>query len=79
MALVTFSGSVYLFIMSTVKEIKEAISHFSPEEYKTFRTWFEEYESHQWDSQFEKDVKAGRMDSIAVCSHSSSSSTDENI
>jgi len=51
--------------MSIVKQIEEAISHLSPEEYKTFRTWFEEYESQQWDSQFEKDVKAGRLDNIA--------------
>ena len=51
--------------MSTVKEIEEAISHLSPEEYKTFQAWFEEYESQQWDSKFEKDVKAGRLDNIA--------------
>ena len=51
--------------MSTVKEIEEAISHLSPEEYKTFRAWFDEYENQQWDSQFEKDVESGRLDNMA--------------
>ena len=51
--------------MSTVKEIEEAISHLSPEEFKVFQTWFDEYKSEQWDSQFEKDVESGRLDSLA--------------
>ena len=51
--------------MSTVKEIEEAISHLSPEDYKAFRVWFEEFENQQWDSEFEKDVESGRLDSIA--------------
>ena len=51
--------------MSTVKEIEDAISHLSPEEFKAFRIWFDEYENQQWDSQFEKDVESGRLDNIA--------------
>ena len=51
--------------MSTVKEIEEAISHLSEEEYKAFRAWFEEYENQQWDSQFKKDVESGRLDTMA--------------
>ena len=51
--------------MSTIKKIKEAVTHLSPDEYRAFRTWFEEYEYQQWDSQFEEDVKSGRLDSLA--------------
>ena len=51
--------------MSTVKEIEEAISHLSEEEYQAFRAWFEEYENQQWDSQFKKDVESGRLDNMA--------------
>jgi hypothetical protein len=51
--------------MSTVKEIEEAISHLSPDDFKTFRAWFEEYENQQWDSEFEKDIESGRFDNIA--------------
>ena len=51
--------------MSTVKEIEEAISRLSEEEYQAFRAWFEEYENQQWDSQFKKDVESGRLDNMA--------------
>ena len=51
--------------MSNVTEIEEAIFHLSPEEYKAFRAWFEEYENQQWNSQFEKDVMSGRLDYLA--------------
>jgi hypothetical protein len=51
--------------MSNVKEIEDAVSHLSPKEFEAFRAWFEEYESQHWDSQFEKDVESGRLDSIA--------------
>ena len=51
--------------MSIVKEIEEAITQLSPDDYKSFRVWFEEFENQQWVSEFEKDVESGRLDSIA--------------
>jgi len=39
--------------MSTVQEIEEAISHLSPDDFKAFRAWFEEYENQRWDYHLE--------------------------
>ncbi|RKX73966.1 MAG: hypothetical protein DRP87_17875 [Spirochaetes bacterium] len=51
--------------MANVKELQRAITNLSPEEYKEFRDWFDKYETQRWDKQFEKDVKAGKLDAFA--------------
>ena len=51
--------------MVTIKEIEEAVSNLPPEKLAQFRVWFEEFDAKLWDSQFEKDVKAGKFDTIA--------------
>jgi hypothetical protein len=52
-------------LMSTVKDIEAAVSRLSPEDLSSFRTWFTEFDAEMWDRQFEKDVAAGRLDSLA--------------
>jgi len=51
--------------MATVKELEKEITNLSPEEYKELRDWLEEYESEQWDKQFEDDVTSGNLDVLA--------------
>jgi hypothetical protein len=51
--------------MSTVQEIKKAVSKLSPEELSAFRAWFAEFDAEAWDRQFERDVAAGRLDALA--------------
>jgi hypothetical protein len=51
--------------MTTVHEIEDAVSQLSSDELTQFRAWFETFEAEVWDSQFERDVKAGRLDSLA--------------
>lgn len=51
--------------MANVKELERAILNLSPEDYKELRDWFEEYESEQWDKQFEDDVTSGKLDALA--------------
>jgi hypothetical protein len=51
--------------MANVKELENAITNLSPEDYKELRNWFEEYEAEQWDKQFEKDVQSGKLDTLA--------------
>ena len=51
--------------MSTVHEIEEAISKLSRHELSAFRDWFSEFDAAAWDRQFEEDVTAGRLDSLA--------------
>jgi hypothetical protein len=49
-------------MMSTVKEIEQAIIQLSQEDFARFREWFEEYQTDLWDKQFEQDAKSGRLD-----------------
>jgi len=52
--------------MGTVIEIEHAIEQLPPEELARFRRWFAEFDADQWDRQFELDVAAGRLDSLAA-------------
>jgi hypothetical protein len=51
--------------MSTIQEIETAVRNLSSEELSAFRTWFVEFDAAAWDRQFEQDVAAGRLDSLA--------------
>ena len=51
--------------MSTVQEIESAVSKLSPDELSAFRSWFTDFDAEAWDKQFEEDVRAGRLDSLA--------------
>ena len=50
--------------MSSVKEIESAVARLSPAELSAFRSWFAEFDAGAWDSQFEADVAAGRLDAL---------------
>ncbi|BDA66652.1 hypothetical protein RIVM261_054560 [Rivularia sp. IAM M-261] len=51
--------------MKTLKEIELAISQLSEEELASFRTWFAEFDAAMWDKQFEADVAAGKLYTLA--------------
>ncbi len=51
--------------MSNLQEIERAISQLSAEELANFRVWFAEFDAEIWDRQFEEDVAAGQLDSLA--------------
>jgi len=48
--------------MSTVEEIKEAISNLPDNLYTEIRKWFSEEDWKSWDSQIEKDSASGALD-----------------
>ena len=48
--------------MSTVEEIKSAISALSEEDYIHLRKWFSEKDWGQWDKEIEKDSSSGKLD-----------------
>lgn len=50
--------------MSTVQEIKEAVTQLPPKDLTAFRLWFAEFDSAIWDRQLEADVAAGRLDEL---------------
>ena len=55
----------YDFAMSSVKEIESAVKKLSRDELSVFRSWFSEFDAEAWDKQFEQDVEAGHLDSLA--------------
>lgn len=46
--------------MSTLNEIKEAVSRFSPEDLAAFRAWFVDWDADMW-KKIEGGAKAGRL------------------
>jgi hypothetical protein len=50
--------------MTTVQEIKEAVSDLSPDKLAAFRAWFAEFDAMLWDRQLEADVASGRLDQL---------------
>ncbi len=51
--------------MSKVAEIEGQIKALSPKELTKLRDWFREFDAEAWDEQFERDVKAGKLDRLA--------------
>lgn len=49
----------------TLTELEKQISQLPPAELAEFREWFRRFDSDRWDEQIEKDVNAGRLDSLA--------------
>lgn len=63
----------------SVKEVEQAVSHFTAEELKTFRQWFADFDMEQWDLKIEKDSNSGRLNHLihkALGEHSVGRSTD---
>lgn len=47
-----------------LKEIERAIVNLPPTEIAELAKWFEEFHAQIWDDQIERDLKAGRLDSL---------------
>ncbi len=51
--------------MSKIESIERQIQDLSTEELGKLREWFIRYDSEVWDRQFESDVQAGKLDTLA--------------
>ena len=51
--------------MSKVENFESQIEELSPQELAAFREWFTKSDAEGWDRQFEADVTAGKLDSLA--------------
>jgi hypothetical protein len=51
--------------MTTIREIEKAVTQLPHDDFNKFRAWFEEFDAKQWDVQFEKDAKTGKLDLVA--------------
>ena len=52
-------------LLMTIRDIESAITKLPSKKLAAFRAWFHKFDARTWDKQFEKDVKAGKLDSIA--------------
>jgi hypothetical protein len=51
--------------ITRTEKAEAEIQQMSAEELAAFRAWFAEFDAREWDRQFEKDVKAGKLDVFA--------------
>jgi hypothetical protein len=51
--------------MNVISKIEVAVAKLSREDLSVFRDWFKEFDVQAWDKQFENDVSAGRLDTLA--------------
>lgn len=51
--------------MTTIDDIKAAITHLSQDDLLDLRRWFDAHDAHIWDRQIENDVAAGKLDALA--------------
>jgi hypothetical protein len=49
----------------SLQELEQAIKQLDKKQLARFRKWFEDYDAQAWDVQFEKDVKAGKLEHLA--------------
>jgi len=51
--------------MSRLEKIEGEVQNLSTDELKTFRDWFERFDSAVWDEQIQADTSSGKLRSIA--------------
>ena len=51
--------------MTTVDDIKEAVSKLPPGDLDRFRAWFDAFEEARFDQKIERDAEAGKLDGLA--------------
>ena len=51
--------------MTTISEIKVAITQLPPEALNELRAWYEQFDNQRWDDQIADDAATGRLDSFA--------------
>ncbi len=52
-------------VMATLKEIESQVAQLHSSALSEFRDWFIRFDADAWDKQFEQDVQAGKLDSLA--------------
>jgi hypothetical protein len=51
--------------MTTIDDIKKAVSRLDPRDLAQFRAWFEAFDEAWFDQKIERDAKAGKLDELA--------------
>ena len=48
-----------------VETIERQVEQLPAEQLKQFRSWYERFDSENWDNQIESDIRSGKFDSLA--------------
>lgn len=48
-----------------IEEVVKAVEQLPQDQLRQFRAWFQEFDSEVWDEQIERDIKAGKLDTLA--------------
>jgi hypothetical protein len=51
--------------MNRIEDLERKVQKLSREELAAFRDWFRKYDSDEWDSQIERDIRAGKLENLA--------------
>jgi hypothetical protein len=51
--------------MTRIEKLEQDIRNLNPEELAALRDWFRIYDAAEWDRQFEKDARNGKLDRLA--------------
>lgn len=49
----------------TLKDLQQAVAQLSPEDFKTFEAWFDDFRTEQWNRQIAADTKSGKLNKMA--------------
>jgi hypothetical protein len=49
----------------SVEELEKAVAKLPPDQFASFREWFEAFAADEWDRQIEEDAKSGKLDKLA--------------
>jgi hypothetical protein len=49
----------------SVDDLEKAVASLPPDQFASFREWFEAFAADQWDRQIGRDIKAGKLDRFA--------------
>jgi hypothetical protein len=58
-------ASARVMDMTTTEQIEQAVEKLAPKELARFRAWFEAFDAERFDAAIERDIAAGRLDSLA--------------
>jgi len=59
------SNYAKVYVMTTVDDIKKAVSGLDPGDLAQFRAWFEAFDEAWFDQKIERDAQAGKLDGLA--------------
>jgi hypothetical protein len=65
LSLADIGKSDYVWVMSTVEQIEQAIQKLPREEFFRLHEWIRDRFDDEWDKQMEEDARSGRLDRVA--------------